>query len=210
MPAKPVLIVTQDNHLWTAWQQLEQWGWQCKRGLSMDDLQHWHSTGNDLAVIDMDLPTLAAMDTRQRLQLWGAMRVLLLSKHLHDDQGRAVLAQGASGYAHAYAPSEMLSRILQSLEEGAIWMGRSLLQRLLKDIDQRLPPEKISADWQQHLSIREKEVAQLASVGQTNAEIGQQLGITERTVRAHLSAVFEKLRVVDRLQLALKVHGIRP
>ena len=52
-------------------------------------------------------------------------------------------------------------------------------------------------------------MARLAAVGYSNAEIAQKLLITERTVRAHLSAVFDKLQVDDRLQLALKVHGIR-
>jgi DNA-binding NarL/FixJ family response regulator len=64
-------------------------------------------------------------------------------------------------------------------------------------------------DWAQALSSREAEVARLAAVGHSNADIAQKLLITERTVRAHLSAVFEKLHVGDRLQLALQVHGIR-
>ena len=51
-------------------------------------------------------------------------------------------------------------------------------------------------------------MARYAASGQSNAQIADALGITERTVKAHLSAVFEKLEVTDRLQLALRVHGI--
>ncbi|MNW12082.1 Transcriptional regulatory protein LiaR [compost metagenome] len=58
------------------------------------------------------------------------------------------------------------------------------------------------------LTERETTVARYAASGQANAQIAEALGITERTVKAHLSAVFEKLKVSDRLQLALLVHGI--
>jgi DNA-binding NarL/FixJ family response regulator len=58
------------------------------------------------------------------------------------------------------------------------------------------------------LTEREITVARYAASGQANAQIAEALGITERTVKAHLSAVFEKLGVSDRLQLALLVHGI--
>ncbi|EWM44510.1 bacterial regulatory s, luxR family protein [Bordetella holmesii 70147] len=60
------------------------------------------------------------------------------------------------------------------------------------------------------MTAREDTVARHASAGQSNAQIAEQLGITERTVKAHLSAVFEKVGVADRLQLALLVHGVTP
>ena len=63
--------------------------------------------------------------------------------------------------------------------------------------------------WRQALTQREVEIATLAAHGASNLSIASQCGITERTVKAHLSAVFEKLNVTDRLQLALRVHGIQ-
>ena len=64
-------------------------------------------------------------------------------------------------------------------------------------------------NWATPLTEREREVAQLAAVGDSNLSIALALGITERTVKAHLKAVFEKLDLSDRLQLALRVHGVR-
>ena len=60
------------------------------------------------------------------------------------------------------------------------------------------------------LTKRELEVARLVANGSSNKEIARQLGITERTVKAHVGAVFQKLNVRDRLQLALIVSGRRP
>ena len=67
----------------------------------------------------------------------------------------------------------------------------------------------LAAHWQGLAAEREREVAQRAATGDSNQAIGTALGITERTVKAHLKAVFEKLAVTDRLQLALRVHGVR-
>ena len=87
-------------------------------------------------------------------------------------------------------------------------MGRTLLSRLLRLMDNRLPRSGL-ADWATPLTEREREVAHLAALGESNLAIAGALGITERTVKAHLKAVFEKLQVADRLQLALRVHGVR-
>ena len=65
-----------------------------------------------------------------------------------------------------------------------------------------------AGNWRSALTPRESEVAEMAAKGASNQEIAASCGISERTVKAHLSAIFEKLGVVDRLQLALKVHGI--
>ena len=64
-------------------------------------------------------------------------------------------------------------------------------------------------DWSAALSDRETQVARLVSAGASNKEIAENLLITERTVKAHLSAVFEKLGVRDRLQLSLRVNGLK-
>ena len=85
-------------------------------------------------------------------------------------------------------------------------MGRSLVQRFLRLVDSRAGTQ---AAWHNDvLTERESTVARQAAIGDSNQEIATALGITERTVKAHLSAVFEKLGVSDRLQLALRVHGI--
>ncbi len=99
-----------------------------------------------------------------------------------------------------------LAQVLEFVSSGETWMGRSLVRRLLQLVSERGQP---SSNWTQGLlTEREAAVAHRAAYGQANAEIGEALGITERTVKAHMSAVFEKLGVSDRLQLALLVHGV--
>jgi DNA-binding NarL/FixJ family response regulator len=69
-------------------------------------------------------------------------------------------------------------------------------------------PQKADTEWSGGLTQREREVAVLAANGASNQAIATDCGISERTVKAHLTAVFEKLNLTDRLQLALRVHGI--
>mgnify|MGYP002352784977 CR=1 FL=1 len=206
MQVQPILIVTQEPNLWQSWQSLADSGKTPYRGVSLQDVQHWKRLGNRLVIVDMALLKHAGAEDKWASYFDG-LCVLVLSAHMSDAEGQMVLAKGACGYAHTHLQADALALVVSSIESGSIWLGRSLLQKMLQDIDQRLPAA-VADDWAQPLSAREAEVARFAAIGHSNAEIGQQLKITERTVRAHLSAVFEKLQVDARLKLALKVHGI--
>src|SRR5690606_32249925 len=115
---------------------------------------------------------------------------------------------------HGYMPPEALDTVLKVVRDGGVWMGASLLTRLLQQLDRGAAATSANhgaadvSPWHTSLTPREKEVAQRAAIGLANQAIADELGITERTVRAHISAVFDKLGVSDRLKLALIVHGI--
>jgi DNA-binding NarL/FixJ family response regulator len=93
--------------------------------------------------------------------------------------------------------------------QGGLWIGESLMRRLLQGTAHiAMPrPKSAPADWAALLTERERQVALAVAAGASNKEIARQLAITERTVKAHTSAIFGKLNVRDRLQLSLIVHG---
>ena len=101
-------------------------------------------------------------------------------------------------------PQEQL--IVLALITAAIWVGESLLARLLRATSHALPASQPDATWTQSLTERECQVASAVADGAANKEIARQLGITERTVKAHTGAIFQKLGVRDRLQLSLLIH----
>jgi len=84
-----------------------------------------------------------------------------------------------------------------------------LMARLLVGVN-RLPPRAVSPSQvlQEKLTEREREVALAVSRGASNKEVARQLGITERTVKAHVSIIFTKLAVQDRLHLALRIREL--
>ena len=207
MAAVPLLLITHDDALWDHWRRLDATRWMPARGTSLADVERWRSQGRELAVLDTGLPRLPAW-TDAAIGPWlENLKVLAADTRPSDESAKQAVLAGASGYTHAYVPAEALDRILQHVRGGEIWLGRGLVTRMLLEIDKRLPQQ--SQDWALNLTQREKDVAARAAMGDANQAIADALGITERTVRAHLSAVFEKLNVTDRLQLALKVHGIQ-
>ena len=206
MYALPVLMLTQNASLWSHWHQVAGTQWLPARGHTLADLERWKQQGRHLVLLDAALPQLPVLSDNQWATLMQDAKVIVMSSRPSDEMGRQALTWGACGYAHAYSTPATLSNILHSVVTGNIWLGRSLLQRLLHDVSARLPEP--ATQWVQQLSAREQEVARYAAIGESNAAIAQRLSISERTVRAHLSAIFEKLQVQDRLMLALKVHGI--
>jgi len=136
--------------------------------------------------------------------------VVVLSNVPHDEEGLAVLEAGAAGYTSAIAVPEVLRQIKTVVENGGVWVGPSLLQRLLVAISSsggRGVRPQASSKLDQ-LSPREREVALAVAAGATNKEVARQLDITERTVKAHLSEAFEILKVRDRLQLSILLNGL--
>lgn len=86
----------------------------------------------------------------------------------------------------------------------------SLMQRLLTATArvQFVEPERAPLPaWVTLLTVREQEVAMAVAKGASNKEIARQLDITERTVKAHVGAILDKLKVRDRLQLSLCING---
>lgn len=115
-----------------------------------------------------------------------------------------------AGYCHAYSDPATLRQVQQVIDAGQVWIGKSLMQRLLHGTKQLTGSVATAKDdWSAGLTAREREVAVLAANGASNMAIATECSISERTVvKAHLSAVFTKLNITDRLQLALRVHGI--
>jgi two-component system, NarL family, nitrate/nitrite response regulator NarL len=131
-------------------------------------------------------------------------RIVVLANIPSQGQALMALSQGAVGYCHAYSAPEVLAEVKKVVTHGGVWLGRDLLQRLI-EVSTSLAgnsPEQVARSLSL-LSDREREVALEAAKGLSNKEIARAFNITERTVKAHLSAVFERLGVKDRLQLAL-------
>ena len=132
-----------------------------------------------------------------------------------DEPDDAIVMQaleaGAAGCCNTHAAPEVLRQVALVVGNGGLWVGQSLLRQLVgstaRTLGQRSREEKRD-DWAQLLSEREVQVARLVAGGASNKEVASQLSITERTVKAHLGAIFEKLSLRDRLQLSVRVNGL--
>lgn len=140
-------------------------------------------------------------------QRYPESKVVVLANMPNQADTLQALSAGAMGYAHAYSAPETLREIRTVIHHGGIWLGQQLLKLFIQNArNQTGNSAETIAQLLTRLTSREKEVAIQASKGLTNKEIARVLDISERTVKAHLAKVFERLYVKDRLQLALMLN----
>ncbi len=133
-------------------------------------------------------------------------RVLALSSLPQDEEGLRWLQWGAVAYAHAMSTPDLLLQVFDTVQAGGTWVGRSIMQQLCARFGRQLPAAA-APDWRTRLSEREQDVVAALREGRANKDIARLLEISERTVKAHLTSVFQKFGVEDRLQLLLKLTG---
>lgn len=162
-----------------------------------------------LVLLHLSLPGLEAGAGIPVLRkLYPNTKLLVFVDKPDDIEGLILLRQGIYGYCNTYMTSALLNRAVKAAREGEVWVGWDLMQRLIRGIAPEAAETKESnLDHLESLTGREQEIAHYVAQGASNKRIASTLGITERTVKAHLSTVFKKVGVSDRLQLALLVNS---
>lgn len=128
--------------------------------------------------------------------------VVVLSRHLHLHELQQAFRVGATGYVDILCSEQELALASQAVTQGALWVPPALLNRLMSVISEQTTPEH-HHDPFSALSPREREVADAVCQGLSNKHVALQLAITERTVKLHLTSIFSKLNIKDRMQLLL-------
>jgi DNA-binding NarL/FixJ family response regulator len=146
----------------------------------------------DVVVLDLRLPRVSGFDViiQLRAEFSNARIVILSNYHGSEDIYRAVKS-GAMAYLTKDASGEELLNAIQSVDRGLRYLPHIALDRLAE----RMP----SVD----LTPRESEVLACITQGRSNREIAEELGIAEKTVRIHVSAVLEKMGARDRTQATI-------
>jgi two-component system, NarL family, nitrate/nitrite response regulator NarL len=129
-------------------------------------------------------------------------RVLVLTGLRGSESQRRAMLAGAMGVVLKEHAAEVLIKAINKVHQGEVWLDRLMMGSLLDEMTQapEIDPgeEKIAS-----LTEREREVIALIAEGLKNKQIGQRLFISETTVTHHLSSIFSKLEVSDRLELVI-------
>jgi DNA-binding NarL/FixJ family response regulator len=160
-------------------------------------------------LLDLALSALggaAGIATVQKLRT--TTRIIVLTPAPDEREGIAVLKAGARGYCHREIDAPLLEKATDVVIQGEIWVGRKLIPHLLEELTVLTEQRRRDApgnldDRLQRVTPRERQIVDLLSAGASNKEIAKRLNVTERTVKAHLTAIFRKLGLSGRLQLAL-------
>jgi DNA-binding NarL/FixJ family response regulator len=172
----------------------------------------------DLVVfLDTALPGLHGVDGVPDVQRVNpSARIVVLASAPSERQAVFALVAGARGYCDRNIAPSLVRKAADVVHRGEIWIGRGVVPHLLRRITSLTPSDDETGKGRtlptrfEFLAPRERQIALLVGAGANNKEIAGQLSITEATVKAHLTSVFRKLNVSDRLRLALFVSGQRP
>ncbi len=152
----------------------------------------------DVVLMDVVMPSMDGIEaTRLLRQTWPGTSVVVLSSHEEQRYLFEALKAGASGYLLKTAPLEDVLDTIRLVAEGGGVLDPSLAMKMLEQFKSYQSTE--SSEAYQPLTRRERQVLELMSEGLPDKAIAPQLGISVRTVGAHVSNIYAKLHVNNRV-----------
>src|SRR5258705_651263 len=172
-------------------------------GNCAEALERAASERPDIIILDLvlgDEDGLAFLPTL-REKIPGS-RVLVLTGVQNPDSHRTAIRRGAMGIVLKEHAAELLLKAIKKVYEGEVWIDRSMMGSMIQEFSKptQVNPEEAKIE---SLTLREREVIKLVGEGLKNSEIAERLYISETTETHHLSSVFSKLEVSDRLELII-------
>ena len=159
-------------------------------------------------LLGLPLPGFVGLEALAAIRTLSPVSRTIVMADAAVQVGVDALKLGARGYCAPTTEPAILSKAIELVQQGEIWVGRKVMLQLLKELAPRVVVDAERQDLDLGcLTLREQQIADLIGIGASNKEIAEKLRITEKTVKAHLTRVFRKLGVSSRLQLA--VHGLQ-
>jgi len=151
----------------------------------------------DVALLDITMPGNGLKAARDITAACPATRVVMLTVSEDEDDLLAAMKAGASGYVLKGASAAELGRVLHSVCAGEVYVAPGLAWGLLREMSK---PRTTPLD---ELTAREREVLELVAEGLSNQEIGERLGLAEKTIKHYMTNILGKLQVRSRVEAAL-------
>lgn len=180
-------------------------------GSAAEALQVMEGAEVDVALVDVRMPDFDGLDLLRTIkEQWSAVPVIMLSTYEHGPYVKRALSEGASGYLLKESTPEDLGQAIRVALSGS---GNVLSPRVIQNLFEE---ESSSAESPRRsefsLTEREMDILTLLVEGRSNRDIAGKLFLSEKTVKAHLAAIFRKLGVTNRTQAAMVAvqMGINP
>lgn len=143
------------------------------------------------------------------LALSSKTQIIISSPGISDEMEWKLFKAGIRGCCRDLIDAEEIKRVVKAVWQGELWIRRKLVHHMLDELvvttKEKKHIERAVNNLLENLTKREYEIAILVGRGESNKQIARRLDITERTVKAHLTEIFRKLAITDRIKLALLV-----
>lgn len=215
MDKQPIRIVILDNHaLVRAGLILLIEG---KPGISVvgeagnlsDGLQIISNLKPDIVLLELNLAEVASLDIISSIfSASDKSRLILVTGTSNPLVIQQAIEEGVVGVIFKTQSPDMLMKAIEKVHSGEVWLERSMIANVLSRLSRNNKPVKASSESENinELSEREKQIVRLIGQGYKNKRISTQLSISETTVRHHLTSIYNKLGVSDRLELLVYAH----
>lgn len=159
----------------------------------------------DVVVMDIVMPKLSGIEATKRIkQIAPNIAILVLTAYDDDEYVLGLLDAGAAGYLLKSVRGRDLSGAIRAIKSGESVLHPNIIAKLLK----RAMTAPVEEQKSQELpSARESEILKLVALGMSNKEIAEKLFLSERTIKAHLTNIFNKLNVASRSEAI--VQGLK-
>ncbi|MGD0223012.1 MAG: response regulator transcription factor [Terriglobia bacterium] len=158
-----------------------------------------------ILLLDLALSKARGIEALRELSKLGLpTRTIILTEAIESDQAVEVLRLGARGIIMKHSAVELLLKSIRCVNDGEFWLGHERLLDLIQAVRRMTPYPSDSGDKRDFgLTSREMQVIKLISSGYTNKDLAKELSISENTAKHHITNIFDKLGVSNRMELVL-------
>lgn len=170
-------------------------------------------TKPDIVLLDLKMPKGDAVQNLLEIVAKSpSTRVIVLTAFSEEENVLNAAKSGARGFISKGVPSATVTQAIRSVHAGDFWVDKDVpAWNVFEEIVHSRPPTRAplpqTDESIQSLTKREMEILRLVAEGLTNEEIGKKIFISEKTVKTHLTNIFDKLKVNNRFKAALMLMG---
>ena len=162
-----------------------------------------HQVKADLLLLDLAMPRYSGMEVLHELASSATPRTIVLAAVIEKAEMLEALRLGARGIVSKESSTKSLAAAIRSVMAGQYWVGQENVSDLIGAVRDVLPSRTSPKMANSSLTPREREVMEAIVGGRTNRDIAKGFSISQQTVKHHITKIFEKLGVSNRVELAL-------